>query len=71
MEKDFILVEEAFYNDRCFKATDRLIQLKKTGERLKEISHGADELDKWNGFGEGYVYVREEIAALSESLKKL
>lgn len=67
--EDKILVDEKFFNDRCYKATDRLIKLCAAGDRLEEILKGADQLDKWNGFGSGYVYIREEIEEMSKKLK--
>lgn len=67
--EDKILVDAEFYNDRCYKATDRLIKLCAAGDRLEEILKGADQLDKWNGFGSGYVYIREEIEEMSKNLK--
>lgn len=70
-EKDMILVDATFYNDRCYKATDRLIKLKETADKLDNILNGGNSLDNWNGFGSGYVYVREEITALREELKAL
>lgn len=66
-----ILVDEDFFNDRCKKATGRLIRLYKIQDTLKLIIDGADNLDKWNGFGDGYVYVREEIEDMIESLSNL
>lgn len=56
---------EAYFKDRCHKATGRKIKLIEAAERLKEILKGADQLDKWNGFGSGYVYVREDIEELA------
>lgn len=66
-----ILVDEDFYIDRCNKATDRLIRLISIGKQLEEILNAANQLDHWNGYGEGYTHVREELLELSQKLRKL
>lgn len=70
METDYIVVDEKYYEERCYKALNRGIQIRAAIEKMKYLLITADELDKWNGFGEGYVSVREGIQEISDFLKE-